>query len=203
MRKKIFFILLAICRSLVGHSQTIAFPLPNAGQLAWQNTPFYLFMHFGPNTFTDLEWGKGSEKDAVFNPTAMDCRQWCRIAKAAGASGIIITAKHHDGFCLWPSAYSIHTVAQSSWRNGKGDVLKELSAACLEYGLKMGVCLSPWDRNHPAYGTPAYNDVFIHMMEEVVHQYGFSHLRRGPDDHPVHGSKSSAHTMLFKYVSYT
>src|SRR6478672_5489797 len=129
-------------------------------------------MHFGPNTFTDLEWGKGSEKEAVFNPTALDCRQWCRIAKEAGATGIVITAKHHDGFCLWPSAWSKHTVAKSSWRKGKGDVLKELSAACREYGLSMGVYLSPWDRNHPAYGTASYNQVFMNMMEEVVRNYG-------------------------------
>jgi alpha-L-fucosidase len=157
---------------ITGRSQNPVYPLPSSKQLAWQNSPFYLFMHFGPNTFTDLEWGKGSEKEELFNPTAMDCRQWCRIAKEAGASGIVITAKHHDGFCLWPSAYSNHTVAQSKWKNGKGDVLKELSDACREYGLSFGVYLSPWDRNHPAYGTPAYNDVFINMMKEVVSHYG-------------------------------
>ena len=147
-------------------------PLPDAAQLKWQDNNFYLFVHFGPNTFTDLEWGKGSEKEEVFNPTALDCRQWCRIAKAAGASGIILTAKHHDGFCLWPSAYSKHTVAQSNWRNGNGDVLKELSQACREAGLSFGVYLSPWDRNHPAYGTPEYNNVFVNMMKEVVSRYG-------------------------------
>jgi alpha-L-fucosidase len=156
----------------IGQAQQSANPLPSPKQLAWHNNPFYLFMHFGPNTFTDLEWGKGSEKEEIFNPSALDCRQWCRIAKAAGASGIVITAKHHDGFCLWPSAYSAHTVAQSSWRNGKGDVLKELSDACRESGLAMGVYLSPWDRNHPAYGTPAYNTVFINMMKEIVQRYG-------------------------------
>jgi alpha-L-fucosidase len=157
---------------LTGITQGIVQPIPKKKQLAWQEKPFYLFMHFGPNTFTDLEWGKGSEKEEVFNPTNLDCRQWCRIAKAAGAAGIVITAKHHDGFCLWPSAYSNHTVAQSSWRKGKGDVLKELSAACRVYGLSMGVYLSPWDRNHPAYGTSAYNKVFIEMMKEVVSKYG-------------------------------
>jgi alpha-L-fucosidase len=165
-------IVFSLCACQSGRSQQTTGPLPNAKQLAWQNAPFYLFMHFGPNTFTDLEWGKGSEKEEVFNPTALDCRQWCRIAKAAGASGIVITAKHHDGFCLWPSAYSKHTVAQSNWRNGKGDVLRELSDACREYGLSFGVYLSPWDRNHPAYGTPAYNDIFINMMKEVVNAYG-------------------------------
>jgi|GEM_PF-888651 len=147
-------------------------PLPSPRQLAWEDKEFYLFTHFGPNTFTDLEWGKGSEKEEVFNPTAFDPRQWCRIAKAAGAKGIIITAKHHDGFCLWPSRYSSHTVAQSGWRNGKGDVLKELSDACREYGLEFGIYLSPWDRNHPKYGTAEYNEVFINMMKEVVSRYG-------------------------------
>ena len=165
-------VLLLLCICMAGRTQSPFEPLPAAKQLAWQNAPFYLFVHFGPNTFTDLEWGKGSENEEIFNPTAMDCRQWCRIAKAAGASGIIITAKHHDGFCLWPSAYSKHTVAQSKWKNGKGDVLQELSDACREYGLSFGVYLSPWDRNHPAYGTAAYNEVFINMMKEVVAQYG-------------------------------
>jgi alpha-L-fucosidase len=169
---KILFTSICLCISMAALTQPYIQPVPNAKQLAWQNKPFYLFMHFGPNTFTDLEWGKGSEREEVFNPVALDCRQWCRIAKAAGATGIVVTAKHHDGFCLWPSAYSHHTVAQSSWRNGKGDVLKELSAACREYGLSMGVYLSPWDRNHPAYGTPAYNEVFINMMIEVVRNYG-------------------------------
>jgi alpha-L-fucosidase len=147
-------------------------PVPSAKQLQWQEMEFYLFAHFGPNTFTDLEWGKGTELEEVFNPSGLDCRQWCRIAKAAGAKGIILTAKHHDGFCLWPSQNSSHTVAKSKWRNGKGDVLKELSKACKEYGLKTGIYLSPWDRNHPKYGTAEYNEVFINMMKEVVSRYG-------------------------------
>ncbi len=147
-------------------------PVPSARQLQWSNMEFYLFTHFGPNTFTDLEWGKGTEPEDMFNPTQLDCNQWCRIAKAAGAKGIIITAKHHDGFCLWPSKYSAHTVEQSKWLNGKGDVLKELSEACKKYNLKLGIYLSPWDRNHPKYGTDEYNDVFINMMKEVVSRYG-------------------------------
>jgi alpha-L-fucosidase len=165
-------IIVCFFQLLSSRAQLPVNPAPSEKQMNWHNHPFYLFMHFGPNTFTDLEWGKGTEREEVFNPVSLDCRQWCRIAKAAGASGIIITAKHHDGFCLWPSAYSTHTVAQSSWRNGKGDVLKELSDACRESGLALGVYLSPWDRNHPLYGTPEYNTVFINMMKEIVQRYG-------------------------------
>ena len=147
-------------------------PLPSKAQLAWHEMEFYFFVHFGPNTFTDKEWGHGDEPEDIFNPTQLDCRQWARTAKAAGAKGIIITAKHHDGFCLWPSKYSTHTVRESKWKNGKGDVLKELSKACKEYGLKFGVYISPWDRNHPKYGTPQYNDVFVNMVKEIFTNYG-------------------------------
>jgi len=147
-------------------------PSPSKAQSNWQDTEFYLFAHFSPNTFTGLEWGLGDEKEDIFNPTQLDCEQWCRVAKAAGAKGIIITAKHHDGFCLWPSKYSTHTVRESKWKNGKGDVLKELSTACKKYGLKFGVYLSPWDRNHPTYGTDKYNDVYINMMKEIFANYG-------------------------------
>jgi alpha-L-fucosidase len=147
-------------------------PLPTKAQLAWHNMEFYLFIHFGPNTFTDKEWGHGDEPSAIFNPTQLDCKQWARIAKQSGAKGIIITAKHHDGFCLWPSKFSKHTVRESKWKNGKGDVLKELSQACKQYGLKFGVYISPWDRNHPKYGTEEYNDVFVNMMKEIFTSYG-------------------------------
>jgi len=147
-------------------------PTPTKQQLAWHEKEFYLFMHFGPNTFTNLEWGKGSEDPNVFNPTAIDCNQWASIAKAAGAKGIIITAKHHDGFSLWPSKYSKHTVRESKWMNGKGDVIKMLSEACKKAGIEMGVYISPWDRNHPEYGTAAYNDIYIQTMKELLTGYG-------------------------------
>ncbi|CAH0994547.1 hypothetical protein EMA8858_00657 [Emticicia aquatica] len=146
--------------------------IPSADQLKWHQLEYYAFIHFGPNAFTDKEWGDGTEKEEIFNPTQLDCRQWARICKAAGMKGIIITAKHHDGFALYPSKYSTHTVRESKWKNGKGDVLKELSAACKEFGLKMGIYISPWDRNHPAYGTPEYNQVYVNMLKEVTTQYG-------------------------------
>jgi len=147
-------------------------PTPTKQQLAWHEKEFYLFMHFGPNTFTNLEWGKGSEDPNVFNPTAIDCNQWASIAKAAGAKGIIITAKHHDGFSLWPSKFSKHTVRESKWLDGKGDVIKMLSEACKKAGIEMGVYISPWDRNHPQYGTAAYNDIYIQTMKELLTGYG-------------------------------
>ena len=146
---------------------------PTKAQVEWQKNEFTMFVHFGPNTFTGAEWGTGKEKTDIFNPSDLDCRQWAFIAKAAGMKGIILTAKHHDGFCLWPNPVSSHTVAQSSWRNGKGDVLKELSEACREYDIGFGIYISPWDRNDPHYGTDEYNDVFVQTLEHALGSYGY------------------------------
>jgi len=170
--RKSFLSLFLFVSIFVSAQKNETSPLPTKAQLAWHETEFYLFMHFGPNTFTGKEWGEGDEPEDIFNPSELDCRQWCRVAKASGAKGIIITAKHHDGFCLWPSKYSKHTVRESKWKDGKGDVLKELSKACREFGLKFGVYISPWDRNHPDYGTEKYNDVFVGMMKEIFQNYG-------------------------------
>jgi alpha-L-fucosidase len=146
--------------------------VPSDRQLIWHGMEYHAFIHFGPNTFTDIEWGHGNESPDVFYPSELDCRQWAKAIKDAGMEGVIITAKHHDGFCLWPSEHSTHTVRESKWRNGKGDVLKELSEACKEFGIKFGVYLSPWDRNHPTYFTAEYNNVFKKMLEEVLSNYG-------------------------------
>jgi alpha-L-fucosidase len=148
-------------------------PLPHARQLDWHQLGYYAFVHFNMNTFTDREWGEGTESPSLFNPEELDCRQWARIFKDAGMKGIIITAKHHDGFCLWPSKYTEHSVKNSPWRDGQGDLLAELSKACKEYGLKFGVYLSPWDRNQPVYGdSPKYNQYFLNQLEEVLTNYG-------------------------------
>jgi alpha-L-fucosidase len=146
-------------------------PVPTDAQLAWHEMEFNIFLHFGPNTFTDREWGTGRESENEFDPEHLDCEQWARIARTAGARGMIITAKHHDGFCLWPSATSRHTVARSGWKGGRGDVLRDLADACEVFDLKFGVYVSPWDRNHPAYGTPEYNDVFVNTMTEIFANY--------------------------------
>lgn len=146
--------------------------LPSERQLAWHEMEYYMFVHFTVNTFTDKEWGYGDEPETVFNPTELDCRQWARVAKEAGMKGIIITAKHHDGFCLWPSPFTTHSVKNSNWKNGEGDVIMDLRKACSEYGLKMGVYLSPWDRNSAVYGTPEYNTYYHNQLFELVTKYG-------------------------------
>lgn len=148
-------------------------PIPSPRQLSWHAREYYAFVHFNMNTFTDREWGEGKESPETFLPTDLDCRQWAQTVKDAGMSGIIITAKHHDGFCLWPTAFSEHSVKKSRWKNGKGDVLRELSEACREFGLWMGVYLSPWDRNSALYGQgDVYNEYFKNQLREVLIHYG-------------------------------
>ena len=146
-------------------------PVPSEAQIEWQRMEINMFCHFGPNTFTGAEWGTGDEAEELFAPTALDCHQWAEVAKQSGMNGIILTAKHHDGFCLWPSAQSTHTVAQSSWNEGNGDVLREFTDAC-RGKVKAGVYISPWDRNHPTYGTDEYNEVFVNTLREVHTAYG-------------------------------
>jgi alpha-L-fucosidase len=148
-------------------------PTPSAAQLAWQRDELALFLHFGVNTFTDREWGDGTEDPAIFAPAALDVRQWARTARAAGFRAMVLTAKHHDGFCLWPTATTTHGVAASAWRGGGGDVVREFVDACRAEGLRAGLYCSPWDRNAPSYGdSPRYNDLYAAQLTELLTRYG-------------------------------
>jgi alpha-L-fucosidase len=172
----LFGILLTLCSFNYVSAQTKApspyGPVPNENQLRWQEMEYYAFVHFSLNTYTDQSWGYGNEDVNLFNPTELDCRQWARIIKEAGMKAIILTAKHHCGFCVWPSKYTEYSVINSPWRNGKGDLVKEMADACKEYGLKLGIYLSPWDRNHPDYGKPEYITYFRNQLTELLTNYG-------------------------------
>ena len=207
--KKIFIVIsvqILMTHLVMGQIIQPIYPIPSQKQLDWQRLTYYGFIHFNMNTFTNLEWGEGQENPNNFNPTQLDCNQWARIAKKAGMKGLILTVKHHDGFALYPSKFTKHSVAYSKWKNGQGDVVKELAAACKKFGIKFGIYLSPWDRNHPAYGTDEYNKMYAEMQKELLTQYGpvFEFWYDGANGEGPNGKKQIYdwplfHSMVEKY----
>ena len=172
MRPILLLLLVTLTASSLKAQVAPCGPVPTENQLRWQDMEMYAFIHYSLNTYTDEEWGFGNEELKLFNPSSLDCRQWARVCKQAGMRGIIFTAKHHCGFCMWPSAYTEYSVKNTPWKNGKGDVVRDLADACREEGLKFAVYLSPWDRNHPEYGRPAYVAYFRNQLRELLTNYG-------------------------------
>lgn len=166
------FVLSALLGGLCLPVKAQTLPIPTPVQLQWQQMETTAFIHFSVNTYTDMEWGYGNESPRIFNPEKLDCRQWIRTCKEAGLKGVILTAKHHDGFCLWPSDYTEYSVKNSPWKGGKGDLVREFVDACREYDLKVGLYLSPWDCNHPDYGKPEYITYFRNQLRELLTNYG-------------------------------
>ena len=173
MKKYLLPIMLMVaCQSQEISAPEPVYPIPSERQLDWHKLEYYGFIHFNMNTFSDMEWGMGDESPTQFDPRDLDTRQWAKVVKDAGMKGIIITAKHHDGFCLWPSAYTEHSIKNSPWKKGEGDLIKELAEACAEYGLKFGIYYSPWDRNHADYGKPEYITYMRNQLTELLTNYG-------------------------------
>lgn len=173
---KIFISLVLMLSVLFSCSEVPApepiYPIPNAAQIEWQKMETYAFIHFGLNTFSNQEWGYGNTPASIFNPDSIDCEQWVRTLKYSGMKGVILTAKHHDGFCLWPTNTTDYNISHSPYKGGKGDLVLELSEACKKYGLKFGLYLSPWDRNNSEYGKEAYQAIYHQQLDELISNYG-------------------------------
>ena len=176
MKKKVFYILilaiLSSCNDVINNQPEAVLPIPSQEQIDWQKLETYAFIHFGLNTYNDLEWGYGNTPASTFNPINLDCEQWVATLKQCGMKGVILTAKHHDGFCLWQTETTDYSIANSPYKNGKGDMVKELSDACKKYGLKFGLYLSPWDRNNSEYGREDYVETYHKQIDELTKNYG-------------------------------
>ena len=171
MKRFAFFFILLIAASCA-HQPEISGPVPTQQQLEWQRLETYAFIHFGLNTFNDMEWGYGDTPAATFNPSNLDCEQWVLTLKACGMKGVILTAKHHDGFCLWPTETTDYFIKNAPYKNGQGDVVGELCEACRKHGLLFGVYLSPWDRHQASYGSGEYVELYHRQIQELVDHYG-------------------------------